>query len=263
MRGKRWSVLLGLAMTVAAALAPTAGRAQACTPIGPLPPPGASDAALAAYVRPFAALAAFVEVDTLALVSPEKRAEHPLPNDFTFAFDAYDLFAEEDPEALLLARLSGIHAEVFIHCGGDLVVIDYRGMQIRDLRQYVTVIIRRMLDEPPLAMRFSSLVLQRFPGANVLQVGHSGGGGMAIYTGWALNIPTIAFNPVRPRYDDGLDGGPRSINVIVRGDFLADPTMEGQAAPPGRTLWLDPGDTPWRHRHDLETVLRSLDAMLN
>lgn len=260
MRGRKRRLLTGLAFAVAALIS-AQNPARACSSIGQLPPPGASDAALAAYLTPFVEVAAFVEVDALVLLTPANRAAHPLPEDFTFAFDALDLFAEEDPGAFALALLSGLNASVFVHCGGDLVVIAYRGMQIRDPRQYFTVAIRRLSDAPVLALRFAELVQQRFPGANIVLVGHSGGGGMAIYTGWALDLPTIAFNPVRPRYDDGIDTGRQSINVIVEGDWLADPTAEGDPAPPGRTLWLDPGDTPVRKRHSLEAIIEAFQAL--
>ena len=255
------SVPLGL-LFAGAALALMDSHALACSPIGSRPPPGASDAALAAYLMPFAEVAAFVEVDALALLTPEKRSAHPLPDDFSLAFDAIDLFAEEDRAALVQARLTGLHASAFLHCDGELVVIAYRGMQMRDPRQYVTVAIRRLSVAPALAVRFAELVVNRFPHLDVLLVGHSGGGGMAIYTGWARSIPMIAFNPVRPRFNERIDNGEGSINIIVRGDILADPTVTGKAEPPGRTLWLDPGDTPFLELHDLETIIRALEALL-
>jgi len=85
---------------------------------------------------------------------------------------------------------------------------------------------------------------------------------MAIYTGWARSIPMIAFNPVRPRFAERIDNGRESINVIVRGDILADPTGLGKPEPPGRTLWLDPGDTPFLELHDLETIIRAFEPLL-
>lgn len=153
-----------LALLIAgAAFALTESDAFACAPIDPLPPPGASDAALAGYLMRFAEVAAFVEMDALAFLTAEKRSAHPLPDDFSLAFDATDLFAEEDRPALLLARLTGLNASAFLHCDGGLVVIVYRGMQIRDPRQYVAVAIRRLSDAPALAVRFAELVVNRFP----------------------------------------------------------------------------------------------------
>jgi len=253
-------VLLGL-LFAGAALALMDSHAFACSPIGSPPPPGVNDAALAAYLMPFAEIAAFVEVDRMALLTPERRSAHPLPDEFSLAFDAIDLFAEEDRVALVMARLTGLRASAFLHCYGKLIVIAYSGMQIRDPRQYVAVAIRRLSDAPVLAVRFADLVVDRFLHLGVLLVGHSGGGGMAIYTGWARNIQTIAFNPVRPRSTAHIDNSEESINVIVRGDILADPTVMGGAEPPGRTLWLDPGDTPFLELHDLETIIRALEAL--
>ncbi len=237
------------------------GNALACSTLGPVPRVEAGEAAVARYLQPFVTLAANTE--ELGRRIRLLPYEYDVPPDYTLLFEAVDLFQAVDQEALVLTRLSGFRAFVFSHCSNNTIVVAFPGMYLGDPRQYWTIAIRRA-SSPTLAVRFTELITEMYPDQEILLVGHSGGGGMAIYAGTQFGLPVIAFNPAMPPYIEGINGGPGSIRVVVRGDVMADPSATGRDTELyGRTLWLETEGVRFLKLHSLDAVMIGLEALLD
>lgn len=201
-------------------------------------PADATDAAMASLALPYAAMIAFVPTNE----APAGFQRGPGPT---------DLLNEGNQ---VLTALSGFNAATFVSCSGEAVVIAFDGLRDFDLRDYISGALRRAGGGySTLAFDFTAAVLAAFPGYDVSVIGHSAGGNLASYVAGAFSLPSITFNASRTEASLAWNDGSRQLNVIVRGDPIAD----GSPSLPGVALYLD---VEGERRHPLNVVLAGLAA---
>jgi hypothetical protein len=156
-----------------------------------------------------------------------------------------------------LADLSGIPAATFVSCESNSIVVAFDGVGGFDPRQYLAAILRRTDGGySEVAVAYVDAVREAFPDHYVSVIGHSEGGNMASYAAGMLGLPSITFNASRTEASTTINDGGKQLNVIVRGDPIADPT--GEQGLPGLTLYLD---VVADNLHTIETVRAGLIAV--
>jgi len=156
--------------------------------------------------------------------------------------------------------LTGLTAGVF-HChNSGETVIAIRGVRPWDLRNVVSALVRRRFGYSKTSLRFAQSI-QRQDTRIVTIIGHSGGGGLASWLGYKLDVPTVTFNSGRTR-SSLLNDGHRQFNVCVRGDFWGDP-WNGLYSMPlrGEYLVLD-RSMGSRQTHSLVAIIQALKERL-
>lgn len=168
--------------------------------------------------------------------------------------------AEMPKEWALIQRrkhwLTGFKAMVFRHGADGEVVVAIKGVRPWDIRDLVSVPIRRTIGYPRSTLRFARRMLEQY-GSKLTIVGHSGGGGIASWLGAELGVPTVTFNSGRTKAALRNDGS-RQINVFIRGDKWGDPERGFYAMPlKGETIVLDPPPGV-RGKHMMGPVVKAL-----
>lgn len=204
---------------------------------------GRGEAVLAARALPFARLLLTLEMPGAAI-----------PAGWARAFDRSAFGAVRR----LAAVLGDFMPVAFVDDGARRVAVAFPGTRV-NLRGVVAVLRRRIFGGASgLALAFVALARAKYPGAEVIVVGHSSGGGTASFAGAVLALPSLTFNGARTRAALRNDGA-RQLNVIVRGDFWGDPAiLPGRLA--GETLWLPGEGLDSRQRHSLSAVVDGLLA---
>lgn len=159
-------------------------------------------------------------------------------------------------DGLLLAAFTAMPAALFIACATNTLVIAFDGVGGFDPRQYLAVVLRRAdggYAEP--ALDYVEAVLRTFPDRFVSVIGHSEGGSMASYAAGALGLPSITFNAARTVAATTENDGQRQLNIVVRGDPIADPASGPGLA--GTYLYLN---VVADNLHGIETVRAGLFA---
>lgn len=201
-------------------------------------PAGASDSMKAALALPYAAMIAFVPTTE----APPGFQRGPGPMELLGAGNQF------------LSALSGFNAGTFVSCSGRAVIIAFDGLRDFDLRDYIAGALRRAGGGySTLAFDFTAAVLAAFPDYDVSVIGHSAGGNLASYVAGAFSLPSITFNAARTEASRTWNDGSKQLNVIVRGDPIAD----GSPSLPGVALYLD---VEGERRHPLDVVLAGLAA---
>jgi hypothetical protein len=136
----------------------------------------------------------------------------------------------------VMSVLTGFSPATFVSCSGEAVVVVLDGLRDFDFRDYVAGGLGRAGGGySRLALDFAAALVAAYPGHDVSIIGHSAGGDVASYVAGALGLPSITFNAARSEASLTVNDGSRQLNVIVRGDPVADrsPSL------PGMTLYLD------------------------
>lgn len=169
------------------------------------------------------------------------------------------------PDGWVLERiwrhlLTGLTAGVFRSNNSGETVIAFRGVRPWDLRNLVSALVRRRFGYSKASLHFAQIV-QRQDAGTLTIVGHSGGGGMASWLGYKLDVPTVTFNSGRTKWSL-LNDGRQQFNVCVRGDFWGDPWNGLYSMPlPGEYMVLDRSKGS-RQTHSPRAVIRALKERL-
>lgn len=229
---------------------------------------GSSRASLARFALPYAYMAADAE---------DRSSDSLAAFGFVRGPNSAEVFAAEQPALLLAEGVAGFHATTFFHCTESVIVIVFGSVATLDLRDWLVSAVRQTATgEAPLALSFYDLVQARYPGHDIMVVGHSAAGGVASYVAAVRSVPSVLFNPAR---NDAsfLNSGDEQLIVLITGDALADPLAEPTAvmAIPaafagddrplaGTELRIDPvGDYSFQFRlHQIDVVISELEALL-
>ncbi|MGV8840892.1 MAG: hypothetical protein ACWA6X_11380 [Bauldia sp.] len=151
----------------------------------------------------------------------------------------------------LLAALTDFNAATFVSCDGRAVVIAFQGLRNFHVTDYLRSGLRRVGGGySVLALDLTAAVIAAYPEAGASVIGHSAGGNLASFAAGAFGLPSITFNASPTLASRTWNDGSRQLNVIVRGDLIAD-----HDALPGTTLYIDAEGS---RTHQLDVILAGL-----
>ena len=236
-------------ITLAAVLCATAVDA-ACGDHGPVAP-------LILGRLPIAADASDLAKARLASAYLEFAYSDSSPPGFYLGPNSADLF---DIGSKILASITGFRATTFINCMSHALVISIDHINVlEDPGDAIGGILRLFTrGNSILALRFTEFVMTNYPDYYITVVGHSAGGGIASYAAGLYGLPSITYNSARTPAARTNDGA-QQLNVIVRGDWIADPRNSPRALS-GLTLFVDAGSFrgSLHSREALEIGLRNV-----
>ena len=148
------------------------------------------------------------------------------PYGFVRGPDSLELFAEYGDGLFAGALVAGFYGTTYFHCDERAIAIVIRSMAPRDVRDWMSSVLRRSSGTAEVALAFVEAVREAYPDYALSVVGHSAAGAVASYVAAEQNLPSVVFNATRTDFAQTNDGAEQLV-VTVSGDVFSDP----EAAP--------------------------------